>query len=243
MEQLKVIKKDALVLNMILFLMMSFVFLYLQYAYRHHLSPVSLAYLKKSIELFWYVLFPLGTCSLLVWKHRSWSLPIYVFCVALVSYKVVEGVFIEFNKIIIIALFFYIVISYFLYQLFKSYLSLASLNANYSPTDLFNPLLREMKCHLWLDDEELAGELTNWDEEGCFVKLKGANKKIPTKVKLVIEFKDRRFEQQGEVVAHSMDYSGVGIKFGVSPKGLKVFNWAEFNELVYELGYKPERLR
>ena len=51
------------------------------------------------------------------------------------------------------------------------------------------------------------------------------------------------FEQEGELVAHSLDLRGIGIKFGKTPKGLHVFNWAEFNELVHELGYKPERLR
>ena len=59
MEQLKVIKKDILVLNLVVFLLLSFAFLYLQYAYRHHLSPVSLAYLRTSPERFWYALIPL----------------------------------------------------------------------------------------------------------------------------------------------------------------------------------------
>ena len=242
MGQLKVKKKDVLVLNLITFLGLSFVFLYLQYAYRHHLSPFSLPYLKKSVELFWYAIIPLIFSSVLVWKHHRWSLSVYSFCVVLVSYKVIEGLFIEFNKIIVIALFFYTVISYFIYQLYGHYLSLASLNANYSSSDLFDPLLKEMPCHLVLNEVHLAGFLTNWDEEGCFIKLTQPLIEVD-KVKVNILFKGRNFTQEGEVVAQSVDLTGVGIKFGKSPKGLNVFNWTEFFELIQELGFKPERLR
>ena len=242
MEALKVKKKDVLVFNLILFMGLSFIFLYLQYAYRHHLSPFSLAYLKKSIELFWYAILPMITCGLLIWKHHRWSVPAYSFCTLIVSYKVIEGIFIEFNKIIVIALFFYAVISYFLYQLYSHYLSLASLNANYSSSDLFDPILKEIPCSVVLPEATYQGYLTNWDEEGCFIKL---TKPITQSgsLKVVIDFKGRSFEQQGELVAHSIDLTGIGIKFGISPKGLNVFNWSEFNELIQELGFKPERLR
>lgn len=242
MEQLKVRKKDVLVVNLILFLGLSFIFLCLQYAYRHHLSPFSVAYLRKSLELFWYALLPLALGMYLVWKHHRWSIPVYSVCVFLISFKVVEGLFIEFNKIIVIALFFYVVIAYFLYQLFYYYLSLASINANYAPSDLFAPLLKEIPCSLIIDnDVPYHGFLTNWDEEGCFVKVQRPFTQQSARV--VILFKGRSFEQDGELVAHSVDYTGVGIKFGKIPKGLNVFNWAEFTELIHELGFKPERLR
>lgn len=243
MEQLKVKKKDILVVNLIVFLFLSFAFLYLQYAYRHHLSPFSLVYFKKSLELFWYALLPLSVCSFLVWKHHKFSPVLFTFCITLVSFKVVEGLFIEFNKIIVVALFFYIVIYYFLYQLYVYYLSMASLNANYVKSDLFSPLLKEVNCILKLGEEEYQGNLTNWDGEGCFVKLTRPVSRPGDKVRVRIDFKGRTFEQQGEVVAQSVDFTGIGIKFGKTPKGLNIFNWAEFNELVHELGYKPERLR
>ena len=243
MEQLKVKKIDILVVNLIVYLFLSFVFLYLQYAYRHHLSPFSLTYLRKSFELFWYILGPLFLSIIAIWKHHKWSLPLYSFCVLVISYKVIEGVFIEFNKIIVIALFCYISISYFLYQLFNHYLGLASLNANYRPDDLFDPILREISCQANFEKEECTGYLTNWDEEGCFIRLDPSQSNRTGKVALKISFKGRIFEQQGEVVAHSIDFTGIGIKFGKTPKGLSVFNWDEFTELVDELGYKPERLR
>jgi len=242
MEQLKVKKKDVLVLNLIVFLGLSFIFLYLQYAYRHHLSPFSVAYLKRSVEFFWYASAPLMVCVILIWNHHRWSLPIYSYCVLLVSYKVVEGLFLEFNKIIVIALFCYVVISYFLYQLYGYYLSLASLNANYSSSDLFEPMLKEIPCSVLINDELALGHLTNWDQEGCFIKLSQPllSKK---RLRVVIDFKGRKFEEEGELVAHSVDFTGIGIKFGKTPKGLKVFNWTEFNELIQELGFKPGRLR
>lgn len=242
MEQLKVKKKDIIVTNVILYLGLSFLFLYLQHAYRHHLSPFSMVYLRKSLELFWYVAIPTIAAMILVWKHHAYALFTYSFCIFLVSFKVVEGLFIEFNKIIVIALFFYVVISYFLYQLLAYYYSLASLNTNYSSHDLFEPLLKKIPCSLKFEDKTVSGFLTNWDQEGCFVRL-DESLLIPEFVEIQVAFQGREFLHEGEVVAETRDLMGVGIKFEQKSKDLNVFNWSEFTELVHELGYKPERLR
>ncbi len=243
MEQLKVKKKDTIIINAIVYLALSFLFLYLQYAYRHQLSPFSAVYLRKSAELFWYAAVPIVIASVLIWRHHKLTLWAYNFCIYLVGFKVVEGLFIEFNKIIVIALFFYAVISYFLYQLLSQYLGLASINPNYSANDLFGPLLKQIPCDLkWGESETVRGYLTNWDEEGCFIHIEDA-KPLPSKVGVVIEFQGRQFTQEGEVVAQSTEFHGVGIKFEKRLKDLKVFNWSEFTELIHELGFQPKRLR
>lgn len=242
MEQLKVKKKDVVILNTIVFLFLSFVFLYLQYAYRHQLSPFSVVYLKKSGELFWYVAMPILISCLLIWRHHTHSIWYLNFCTILVSFKVIEGLFIEFNKVIVIALFFYVVISYFLYQLLAQYLQMASINPNYQSHDLFPPLLRAIPCQIVHEDLIIPGMLTNWDEESCFIQMQSA-RALPAKVQLTINFQGRDFTQQGEVVAQALDLKGVGIKFQELPKDLKIFNWTEFTELIHELGFKPERLR
>jgi hypothetical protein len=181
--------------------------------------------------------------SLLCWRHNSWSKTWYVLSVGIVSFKAIEGLFIEFNKIIVVALFFYVVIAYFIYQLYSYYLSLASLNPNYSSHDLFDPLLKKIDCEISNSQEIYKGYLTNWDEEGCFIMLEKPFLEKLKNLRLTIVFSGRSFEQDGEVVAQSTDFKGVGIKFNKVPKGLNVFNYAEFNELVHELGFKPERLR
>ena len=242
MEQLKVIKKDILIFNIILYLILSLAFVFLHYAYRNHLSPFSFAYFKKSPELFWYIGVSVLIAAVVIWRHHTLALKAYSFCIFLVSYKVIEGLFIEFNKIIVIALFCYLVIAYFFYQLFSYYLSLASLNQNFSTQDLFEPMLLKINCTVKIQDKEIAGYLTNWDEEGCFVVLDD-KQGIKGKVEVLVSFKGRIFQQEGEVVAQSLDSSGLGIKFGRTQKVLNTFNWDEFIELVEELGFKPERLR
>jgi hypothetical protein len=243
MEQLKVIKKDVLILNILIYLLLSFAFLYLQYAYRFHLSPFSLVYLKKSLELFWYAIIPILFSSWMIWKLHEKSVYFFNFCIFLVSFKVVEGVFIEFNKIIVLALFFYLVISYFLYQLLKEYRGLASLNSRYSSEDLFGPILKKISCVYETEMGAFSGFLTNWDDEGCFIYLSQPLTGLPKEGKIRVEFKGREFIQDGEVVAHSRDLQGLGIKFHKSIKSLNSFNWSEFTELVDELGFKPERLK
>lgn len=242
MEQLKVKKKDTIITNVLIYLCLSFFFLYIQHAYRHHLSPFSVVYLKKSVELFWYVAVYLVATAVLIYDHHRFSLLMYKVAVFLVGFKVVEGLFVEFNKIIVLAMFFYIVISYFLYQLLKYYLEQASINPNYSGSDLFPPLLREIKCKIATEDFELEGHLSNWDDEGCFVKMNEA-RNLSDKIKITIYFRDREFVQDGEVVAVTTDLSGVGIKFEKTAKEISTFNWAEFMEIAHELGFQPERLR
>lgn len=243
MEQLKVRKKDMVVLNVVIYLILSFFFLYIQHAYRHHLSPFSLTYLQKGVELFWYVALTLGATIVIIWRHHPWSVWAYRVSIFLVGFKVVEGLFIEFNKIIVMALFFYVVISYFLYQLLSYYLNLASINTNYESSDLFDPLLRKISCVISYDeDQKIEGSLSNWDYEGCFIKLHEA-RKLPGRIKISIQFQGREFTQDGEVVAETLDFTGVGIRFERKAKDLSVFNWSEFMELIQELGFQPERLR
>lgn len=242
MEQLKVKKKDVIVTNTLIYLGLSLLFLFLQYAYRHHISPFSFVYLKKSLQLFWFIVIPLGLSMYFVWKHHKFAKQFFIFSILIVGYFVIQGLFIEFNKVIVVALFFYVVFSYFLYQLLGQYLSLAFLNANYSSHDLFQPLLTNIPCEIIISDRTVLAYLTNWDTEGCFIKmseplnLKGA-------VKLKIFFAEREFIEEGEVVAQSTDLTGVGLKLSKTAKDLNVFNWSEFIELVHELGYDPERLR
>lgn len=242
MEQLKVKKKDSIVINTSIYLILAFLFLYLQHAYRHHLSPFSLVYIKKSAELFWYIALPIVVSIILLWRHHLWAKTAFAISISMVGFKVIEGLFIEFNKIIVVALFFYVVISFFLYQLLAYYRSLASINPNYESSDLFNPLLRQIPCTLEFGENSCQGFLTNWDQEGCFLRLNSLYK-LPNKLQVKIHFHGREFTQIGEVVAQSVELQGIGIRFKETPKDLKVFNWSEFMELIQELGFQPERLR
>jgi hypothetical protein len=241
-EQLKVRKKDIIITNAIIYLGLSFLFLYLQYAYRHQLSPFSVVYLRKSAELFWYIAAPLIVSCVLIWKHHRLAVFSFNLSVLLVAFKVVEGLFIEFNKIIVIATFFYAVISYFLYQLMNHYLASANINPNFSKSDLFGPLLRKIPVTILDSDKSYSGHLTNWDSTGCFIHLNDSIK-IGSKIKILVNFQGRTFEEQGEVVAETPDLRGVGIKFESTLRSLDKFNWSEFTELIDELGFQPERLR
>lgn len=242
MEQLKVTKKDTVSINAILFLLLAFFFLFIQHAYRHQISPFSWVYFKKGIELFWYVALILASSAGLIWRHHRFATWAFQLSIFLVGFKIIEGLFIEFNKVIVIALFFFIVISYFLYQLLKYYFGQASVNPNYAGDDLFPPLLKNIHCRVIFGEQTAEGILTNWDQDGCFIKL-SQPQELPTRVKILVLFREREFSQQGEVVASFQDFSGVGIKFEKAIRDLTVFNWTEFMEIVDELGFEPQRLR
>src|SRR4051794_25206681 len=102
MEQLKVKKKGPIVVNVVFHLFLSFFFLYIQHAYRHHLSPFSEVYFQRSLEQFWYIAGTIVLSSILIWRHHKYSVLFYKISILLVSFKVMEGLFVEFNKIIVI---------------------------------------------------------------------------------------------------------------------------------------------
>ncbi len=107
---------------------------------------------------------------------------------------------------------------------------------------MFPPLLKEIPVQIKTEEHQYEGYLTNWDLDGCFIKLKETATNI-NEVKVEIDFFSQRFIQSGEVVAHSREMNGLGIKFYLSKKDLNVFNWTEFIELTEELGFQAERLR
>ncbi len=88
----------------------------------------------------------------------------------------------------------------------------------------------------------MTGYLTNWDENGCFIRLDSDFQSF-SEAQVRIHFAGKVFLQEGEVVAESQDLRGVGIKFKHTSKELNVFHWSEFTELIHELGFLPERLR
>jgi hypothetical protein len=103
-------------------------------------------------------------------------------------------------------------------------------------------LLKTIPCKLKGAGVEIQGSLSNWDDESCFVKLE-TPKELPKSLQLIVSFRDREFVQTGEVVASTLDLTGVGLKFEKVPKEINVFNWSEFMEIVHELGFQPQRLR
>jgi len=242
MEQIKLKKRETIIKNTIIHIFLSYMFLYLEYAFRHHLSPLSSTFISKSVYLFGLPAVIFIVTIFLVWHFNRQALSFYTISIFFVLFKVIEGLVIDFNKIILIGLFCYIIVSYFLYQLLADYFSRAFVTPNYNQSDLFDPLLKKIDVIVQINEKKINGCLTNWDEEGCFIKMEG-EQHFDGVIKVIINFKDRDFQQLGEVVAHSRDFSGVGIKFYPSSKELNVFNWTEFIELVNELGFQAERLR
>jgi hypothetical protein len=243
MEQLTLRRRENILFNCIVFSMLSFVFLYLEYSYRNHLSPFSFVLLKKSVSLFYLQIVSIFLSIAFLVKIKKISLNLFVINILLVSYKIVLGLFIDFNKLIVVGLFVFIVVGYFLHQLLGEYFSKAFLNPNFSKHDLFSPLLVDIPASVILSDQRIIeAQLTNWDENGCFLRLKSPEK-IKSFNKIKVFLKDRCFEEQGEVVAWSREYEGIGIKFDQSTKNINVFNWSEFMEIMDELGFQAERLR
>lgn len=242
MDHLKIKKRNVVIKNIIIFLLLSYLFLYIQNAFRQELSPFSVAYLRKSMEEFWYVILIVLLSINTIWNQQKQSRFMYQLVIALVSFHVLEGLFLDFNKIVVIAFFIFLVTSFFLYQFLASYMKSSVLNPNFHKSDLFDPMLKKIPCQIQDKTTSVEGFLTNWDEEGCFIRLSSPYQ-FSKKINLSLTFKDRDFVQEGELVAVTPDLKGVGLQFRKTTKKYKQFNWSEFIEIVNELGLLPERLR
>ena len=103
-------------------------------------------------------------------------------------------------------------------------------------------MLTKIPCEILVEERNMKAYLTNWDEYGCFVRLED-RETLPRKLKVKVSFHARDFHHDGEVVAETPDGTGIGIKFKLMKKEVHLFSWQEFNQLLDELGYTPERLR
>lgn len=183
-------------------------------------TAVSIFFLKKSAKF----LFPL--------------------CVLGASFLSVYNLVGDFSKLVIIALFLFILTAYYFYQFLLIELDEAYYNPQYHLDDLFSPMLKKIHCEV-IDEgsgEVCKGILTNWNPNGCFIHLgNGIEDASLKKVTIKMNLSGRMFEAKARLASRAAD--GLGYGFRMASAKDEEFGWKDFHSIVEQMGYNVELLK
>ena len=238
---MKVFYRGPVLWNVILFIVSSLGFLYLQEIFYESGST-----LRKSLMVDFLEAHPVtvGFFALSIvsvyFLHKSSRL--LVSCVILITtILTVNNLLAEFSKIILVLLFFYIVLFYLVYQFYVMDSKESFYNPGFSENDLFDPMSKKISCELLDNKSKIisSGHLTNWSPQGCYIKLDNGGETDGLN-KLRLNFMGHDFIEPALLVSSKASLCGCGIKFEDSPN--KDLGWKDFYEIITEMGYLPERL-
>jgi len=232
---IKVVKRSLVIKNLILFILFSIFYLHLLYSLNRGVSAFDIAGLKMNIQNEW-ALVMLGLTSIVsIFLGLKASRFIYFLFFSIVIVKGSIPLFKELDKFLLIMNFIYLVFSYYFHLFWKLELSEAFYKPCFTKRDL-GPK-SALPFSVKVTDKngiEVKGDLTNWDKNGCFIALKGAQS-IRGKINVEIQYEERSFSQEG-VVMTEYD-NGVGIKFQKKASVAVHHSWADFYDILRDRGF------
>ncbi len=239
---MKIFYRGPVVWNLILFIMFSFAFLYLQEVFYNLTSLLNKTLLLEFIKGNALFVSLLSLTALSVYKMNHWSRALICLVIGLTTMLTINNLIEEFSKIILVLLFFYLVLFLYTFQFYLMDLRESFYNPGFTKNDLFSPMSKKITCEL-VDNEQMkvfAGYLTNWSQEGCHIKINGEVPSITRIDELKLIFENHEFSEPAFLVSKNSSLGTCGIKFKQSSN--KNLGWRDFYEIIEKMGYSPERL-
>lgn len=237
---LRIIYRSAVIWNVVLHFVLSLLFLVLQQAIYQEKSVFSVSFFKSTLVDFWPILGLVIISSLLVFNLKKISHIVFIVTIGIVSAISAYHLWLEFSKLILLVLFIYILASYYLSFMLKADLHQAFYNPGFSEEDLFDPMLLRIKVDVIENKSGKTnqGYLTNWDEDGCFIKLD----ELPKEKNLQINFyfKDHVFTELGSITTISKKNKGIGVRFISSNES---HGWKEIYRIISDMGMNVEYIK
>lgn len=148
---------------------------------------------------------------------------------------------VDFNKVILIMDFFFLVTTYYLMMVFEGEIASASYNPLYVKSTIGQRCEYDLPCSVKLATQEIHGSLTNWDEQGCFISLEVNDSLLPNldpSLEVETRIDDVHFNQIGQIV--SSFEGGIGIRFSANTKtSSEGYNWSEYFNIIDHRGFIP----
>lgn len=236
---LKIIKRSAIIWNVSLHIIMSIAFVFLQKAILEENSIFNIEFVISIIV----PVSPLIITGIIsvyyILKLKNISRYVYfLFVVSIASY-ITYSLITEFSKLVLIVLFIYILISYYLFFILSSELDQSYNNPGFSSRDLFDPMLFKININLLntKNNHSVTGLLTNWNEDGCFVKLDSELKK-GSHLELEVIYKENIFKEKVVIVTMLKNKKGVGLKFKDKSSGNS--SWSDLYKIISDMGMSVE---
>jgi Ca2+/Na+ antiporter len=218
-------------------------FLHGQMALYQEVSAVKLSLLKINFKSLYYIVGLLFITALGVLRVKTWAKYVYFLTVMVVVFFTVRIQMFEMSKLSMLLLFFYVIAAYYFYNFLKEEVKEACYVPGYSEDELFNPMLKKIKCEIQHGKENLHGYLTNWNDHSCFIKLNKPFKTISQDIKFVTKFNERTFMSDAYVVSKTTTNDGVGLYFYKKEDESITFGWKDFYMVLDQFGLSPEMLK
>tara|TARA_B100001971_G_scaffold214585_1_gene252915 strand:- start:120022 stop:120756 length:735 start_codon:yes stop_codon:yes gene_type:complete len=243
--KLKIYYKSATIWNVILFMFLSFIFVYLSNAVYLSESIFNKSFLISFVNSNKYLIVLFGLTALLTYRLSKKSKFFYIISSLVTIGLISNQLVLDFSKLITLILFLYIITAYYLFIFLKIELEESYYNSLYSNEDLFEPMLKQFTCKLISNENSFSGYLTNWSETGFFVYLdEKLEKKLPKKIEVHLSYEGVEFKCITQVVAKTVDSHGIGLKVIQTPEDTEVdASWFGFYDIIDKMGYQVEYLK
>jgi hypothetical protein len=235
--KLKIIHRSSSIWNIIVFVLLSFFFLFVESAILENKSGLDHEFLKSFILSEKTLMIGMMVTSFAIYFHSRVSKICFFLYSSLIVINVGMDLYQDFDKFIIAMLFFFILSSYYFYLLLVTELKKAYLCPNYSTRELFDPMLYKITCRV--DELALSGDsagyLLNWDNESCFVAYEWKDLPKDKNINFTVEYDEYKFTQKAKIVSFKKNI-GFGVVF-TDQESESLFNWVEFNKIINDLGF------
>jgi hypothetical protein len=206
-------KKQAVFRNIIIFILLSIVFLFT-------IEGISNNYSVITYDIFvlfrknWAIVLVGFITAAWIWTYRPYSRHAYIIFWILVSIKSFILLYSSFNKLVIVFNFIYLFFGFYFYTSLETFVKSAANVPNYSLHDIIINDRFKIKGHLFQKTKKTTLEclLTNLDSSSCFV-LAEFEEKIKLGEQYLISFELEDVVFTSEALAISAYDKGVGFSF------------------------------
>lgn len=240
---IKIFYRSTTIWNILLYILLSFVFIYLSRAIYVSTSIFEKQFLisfikQNSLFIGLYAITCLSV-YLLIRVSKALFLLTSVATVVFITHLLFQ----DFSKLITLILFLYIIVSYYLYNFLDTQLNEAFYNPMFKEDNLFEPMLKKFKAELIVNSLEIPGYLTNWNENGFYLSLKEEIK--PRSIKnasVKIFFEEHEFSCKVKLVSSLRDNKSFGFKVYENNEH-EDLSWFSFYQIIDKMGYQVEFLQ
>ncbi len=238
---MKIHSRPLIVYYVVLFSALAPYFVHLSYSLQNGTSAIDrtflITFVRENVSLF-----ALSLISIIfAWKLSSLTKFLVSFLAVVCLIYSMSIALVDFNKVILIMDFFFLVTAYYLMMVFSGEISSASYNPLYVKSTIGRRSEYDLPCSVKLATQEIHGTLTNWDEQGCFISLEVNDSLLPNlepTLEVETRIDDIHFNQNGRIVT-SFE-GGIGIRFSINTKlSSEGYNWSEYFKIIDHRGFTP----
>lgn len=236
MSSVKIVSRSGLVWNLALFCLLQVAFLHVVTEVHQGQSALNL----QSLKGFILERMPLLGLSLVliygVLQLKKFSLilfPLHTLIIAWFSSQIFQA---GLDKVVLILLFAYIVLSYVMFMMWRLELDEAAYRPGYDKRSLYRFLEYNLVAELSVGGQELArGQLSNWDEFSFFIHLgEGKPQRMARVVDVTMQLNGNSFQTRAKLVSHGPH--GVGFRV-IEESSLASKDWKSFYDIIKSRGY------